>query len=189
MVLLLCFVYFLLKPVRYLFLFWGPQFIHESLDTGMAMSAFVAATFELGGPLGAMLGGYGSDRVFGARRVPVAACSLIALSLLLYLLHALPRMQLAFAAALFVIGAFVYAADSLLAGTAAVDFGTKDGAGTSTGLINGAGSLGQILGPAIPGVVPESWGWHGIFSLLAVTVLFAGVILLPKWNALPAERR
>lgn len=187
MVLLLCFTYFLLKPARYLILFWGPSYVHETLSTDVSSSGFIASAFELGGPLGALLGGFLSDRVFRSRRIPVCVISLLALSALFYFMDDLPAERWAFAGALFFVGVFMYAADSLLAGTAAIDFGSKEGAGTASGLVNGAGSVGQILGPAIPALVPPSWGWHGIFALLALFVLVAACALIPQWNAVPRD--
>jgi sugar phosphate permease len=33
----------------------------------------------------------------------------------------------------------------------------------------------------------KQWGWHGVFTFLAAAVLLAGLLLLPKWNAVPKE--
>ncbi len=85
-------------------------------------------------------------------------------------------------------GFFTYAADSLVNATAAVDFGTKRGAATSAGVINGCGSAGQILGAALPGIVPLAWGWDNIFAILSVATIFAGLVMVPKWNAMPPKR-
>lgn len=182
---LLCLVYFCIKPIRYLFLFWGPQYMHERLGTGMAASALLGSAFELGGPLGAFVGGFISDRVCGARRLPVPIVSLFALGALVYFFGDLPGDSWLLGGVLFVMGALLYAADSLVTGTSAVDFGTNRGASTAAGVINGCGSVGQIIGAALPGVVPASWGWSGIFTLLAGGAVVAGLIMVPRWNAVP----
>ena len=155
----------------------------------MAGSALISSTFELGGPLGALLGGLVSDRIFGSRRAPVVVIALLGSSAILFFFDRLPRATWAIGSALFLLGVFIYAADSLISGTAAVDFGSKHGAATAAGLINGSGSIGQIIGPAIPGLVPATWGWGGVFSIVGGMVLVAGLVLLPKWNALPAPAR
>ena len=186
MVMILCVVYFCLKPARYLFLFWGPRYIHDTLGSGMAGSALISSTFELGGPLGALLAGIVSDRVFGSRRAPVAVIALLSTSGILFFFDRLPRTTWAIGSVLFLLGVFVYAADSLISGTAAIDFGSKHGAATAAGLVNGSGSIGQIIGPAIPGLVPATWGWGGVFGIVGGMVLIAGLVLVPKWNALPA---
>ncbi|MBN1854691.1 MAG: MFS transporter, partial [Pirellulales bacterium] len=50
-------VYFLLKPTRYLVLFWSPVYIHERLNTSAYESGTISAIFDLAGPLGAITGG------------------------------------------------------------------------------------------------------------------------------------
>ncbi len=184
-VMMLCFVYFCLKPARYLFMFWGPQYMHEKLGTGIAASALVGSAFELGGPVGALLAGWISDKCFSSRRMPVAVLSLLGLGVMIFFFHQLPAQAWVIAGCFAVMGAFTYAADSLVNATAAVDFGTQRGAATATGVINGCGSAGQIFGAALPGIVPLAWGWDNIFAILAGAVIFAGLVLLPKWNAMP----
>jgi len=33
----------------------------------------------------------------------------------------------------------------------------------------------------------DSWGWAGIFTFLAASVLIAGLLMVSKWNALPGK--
>lgn len=49
------------------------------------------------------------------------------------------------------------------------------------------GSIGAIIGVTIPGF-SQQWGWNGVFIFLGSMTLIAGIILLPKWNALPTEK-
>ena len=49
------------------------------------------------------------------------------------------------------IGLLLFGPDSIISGTAAIDFGTKQGASTAAGIINGMGSVGAIIGGTIPG--------------------------------------
>lgn len=186
MVLLLAAIYFLLKPARYAILFWGPKFISDKLGSGMMKSGLVSAMFEFAGVFSVVLAGLISDRIFGSRRMPVSVIYLALLAAALFFLDALPANGWVLGAALFMIGMLTYAPDSLISGTAAVDFGTKKGASTAAGLINGAGSVGAIVGGTLPGLVQKQWGWHGVFYCLGGAVLLAAVLLLPKWNALPA---
>jgi OPA family sugar phosphate sensor protein UhpC-like MFS transporter len=87
---------------------------------------------------------------------------------------------------LFATGFLLYAADSLVSGTAAVDFGTKRGAATAAGLINGCGSVGAIVGGTIPGLLHDRLGWDGLFQILAGSLVLAACLLSVKWNAKPA---
>ena len=187
MVLLLGAMYFFLKPTRYAILFWGPLFISDTLGTGMVESAFVNAAFFLAGPLSVLAGGYASDKLFGSRRMPYAAVSMILLAVLLFFFNDLASMHSMTVSAtiLFLAGFLIYGPDSLVSATAAVDFGTSKGASTASGIINGMGSIGAIVGGTIPGFFKETWGWDGVFILMAGSVLIAGLLMISKWNALP----
>ncbi|GMV95646.1 MAG: MFS transporter [Phycisphaerae bacterium] len=189
MVLLLAAVYFLLKPARYAILFWGPKYIHARLGSGMTESGLLSGLFELAGPAAALAGGYLSDRVFGTRRVPVCVICLVLLGVLLIAFNHFPVGRWALGISFFVIGMLLFAPDSLVVGASAVDFGTRQGASTAAGIINGMGSVGAVFGGVLPGFFNERWGWSGVFGLLGAMTLLAGLILLPRWNALPTERK
>lgn len=187
MVLLLSAVYFFMKPTRYAIMFWAPKYLNERLGTNMAQSGALGALFELAGPLSAFAAGLISDRWLGSRRNPISVICLLISAILLFALDKLPATKLMLGTCLFLIGCALFAPDTLVSGTAAVDFGTKKGASTSAGLINSCGSIGAIAGGTIPGFLHTRWGWNGVFLCLATTLLIAGLLLLPKWNALPSK--
>ena len=188
-VLVMCLAYFLTKPCRYAILFWGPKYIQEKLGSGMAESGLVSSLFELAGIVGALSAGIVSDRIFGSRRMPVCVITLAVLGVFMFVMDDLPATRIVLGASYLLIGLLVFAPDAILNGPAAVDFGTKQGSGTVAGFVNGAGSLGAIVGGTIPGFFAARWGWDGVFSLLGGMALTAAVILLPKWNAMPATAR
>ena len=54
----------------------------------------------------------------------------------------------------------------------------------------GSGSIGAIVGSPLPGLLEEGLGqgvyiWDYVFTGLAISLLIAAVLLLPRWNALP----
>lgn len=189
MVLRLALTYFLLKPARYAILFWGPVIVNEHLGTGAAKSGVISVMFELGGPLGVLAAGYASDKLFSARRMPVCVIFLFALSLITFSFGALTRSGSAvmMAATLFAIGFFLFGPDSVVVATAAVDFGSKKGASSAAGFINGVGSVGAVLGGSLPGIISERWGWEPLFWVLGGFVMAAALLLLPRWNAVPGS--
>ena len=65
---------------------------------------------------------------------------------------------------------------------AAVDFGTSKHAGTATGLINGCGSTGAILGGLLPGYLSTSTLFYGFAGAAFIAML----LLIPHWNRMPA---
>jgi OPA family sugar phosphate sensor protein UhpC-like MFS transporter len=191
MVWLLAAVYFFLKPTRYLLLFWSPTYLHERLGTNTFDSGFLGGLFDLAGPFSVIAGGYVSDRVFGSRRMPICVIALLASAVLMLLLDGLPHNRYLYGGALFAIGFLLFIPDSLVSGTAAIDFGTKQGASTAAGIINGSGSIGAILGGTLPGWMEGMVGegnyiWRYIFISLAVTLVLAALLMIPNWNKLPA---
>ncbi len=191
MILILGGVYFLVKPARYAILFWGPKFVYDKLQGSDALeAATVSSMFELAGPVSVLLGGYLSDKMFHSRRMPVCIICLGLLTVSLFVLTTLPPSPWAYTVTLFLIGLFLFAPDALISGTAAVDFGTRKGASTATGLVNGCGSVGAIIGVAAPKYIKEvmGYGWNGVFTFMSGMVLLATILLLPQWNRLPATK-
>jgi OPA family sugar phosphate sensor protein UhpC-like MFS transporter len=184
---LLSLIYFFLKPTRYAILFWGPLYINETLNTNMGESALISVSFFSAGPLSVLVAGYASDKLFQSRRIPYCVLAMIPLALILFFFNDLAAFhnKLAIAGLLFLIGFLLFGPDSLISATAALDFGTSKGASTASGIINGAGSVGAIIGGTLPGFFKESWGWGGVFGFLSLLVLLAGILMIPKWNALP----
>ena len=140
MVLLLALVYFFMKPARYAIVLWGPKYLNQKLGTDVAESGAIGALFELAGPISILTAGVMSDKLFHTKRMPISVLCLFALSGLLFMMDKLPVSKVWFGGCLFLMGLFLYAPDSLVSGTATVDFGTKKGASTASGLVNGCGS-------------------------------------------------
>jgi sugar phosphate permease len=106
----------------------------------------------------------------------------------------LPHTRLSVGSGMFLIGFLIYIPDSLISGAASIDFGTKKGASTASGLVNGLGSLGQIVGVTLPGWAGQILGqgqniWNSIFLWLGIALALAGVLLLPQWNRLPTTAK
>jgi MFS transporter, OPA family, glycerol-3-phosphate transporter len=189
-VLVISFVYLLVKPLRYLLMFWAPVYLNERLGTDVAESGMLGSLFDLAGPVGIVAGGWASDRLFGTRRFPVMAITLVAAGLALAALPWMPATRWSVGATLFVIGLLVYIPDSLASGAAAIDFGTRRGAATAAGMINGCGSLGGVVGGTLPGLVAATTAagetpWNPIFLTLAAGLVIAGVAVVPLWHRLP----
>lgn len=194
MVWLLAAVYFLVKPTRYLILTWSPVYINELLGTGTASSGFLGSMFDLAGPVGTLAGGIVSDRLFKSKRMPVCVIALFCTALAMATFRFLPHSRLAVGAGMFVIGFLIFIPDSLVSGAATIDFGTKKGASTASGLVNGCGSIGQIIGVTLPGWIGQVLGqgqeiWNPIFLGLGVSLAVAGLLLAPQWNRVPEESR
>ena len=80
------------------------------------------------------------------------------------------------------IGFFTYGPDSLMSGAAAMDMGKTHGAALAAGLINGIGSVGQLLSPFAVAYVSQKYGWNALFQLFVFVTLIAAGLLIVKWN-------
>jgi OPA family sugar phosphate sensor protein UhpC-like MFS transporter len=190
MVWLLAVVYFLIKPTRYLLLYWSPVFVNDLLGTDTATSGILGSMFDLAGPLGTLVGGFISDRLFKSKRIPICVIALFCLAICMAAFRFVPARQWDVGVGMFVIGFLIYIPDSLVAGAASIDFGTRKGASTASGLVNGLGSIGQIIGVTLPGWAGRVLGeghkiWNPIFLWLGIALAVAGLLLLPQWNRLP----
>ncbi len=181
-------VYFFLKPTRYAMLFWGPLIINDKLGTNIGESALISAAFEAAGPLGVMFAGYASDKWFQSRRMPITVVGLSILAIILFSFNGLTDEGGTGTVVLLLLamGFFCFGPDAMIVSASAVDFGTKKGAASSAGLINGMGSTGQILGLSLPGIIWSNYGWGVLFNCMGAFVALAVILLLPRWNALPA---
>jgi OPA family sugar phosphate sensor protein UhpC-like MFS transporter len=178
---LLAIAYFPVKLARYSFYFWGPKYVEESLGTTAFTSAMTAAWMPIGGVVGVVVSGYLSDKLFQSRRAPVIILSLLATAAVMLLgqirIDSIWLMRTFF----FLVGVFLYGPDALLSATAAIDFGTKRGAGAATGLVNGVGSFGAVLGGYLPGVLTSKSDWTLFFQISLAGLIVSAVILIPQW--------
>ncbi|WP_219413488.1 MFS transporter [Pseudonocardia nigra] len=185
MVLTLGASYFLLKPARYAILLWGPVIVIERIpEAGMLEAVVIPVAFGVAGLAAPILIGLVSDKLFQARRIPPAVLSLLGLVAVLVLFVPLTASGdvTIVVVMLALIGLTVYAADAMISCVCAVDFGTSEHAGASAGFVNGCGSVGAILGGLLPGYL----GAGALFYGFAGAALLAALLLVPRWNSMPA---
>jgi len=83
------------------------------------------------------------------------------------------------------VGFFIYGPDALLSASAAMDIGTRSGAGTATGFVNGVGSIGAILGALLPGLLTTAEHWEPAFYIFTGGLILSACIILPLWQVRP----
>lgn len=180
--------YFCLKMIRYAFLYWLPYYLAEAYLYGKETSGYVSMGFEAGGIPLVILAAWLADRKFGRRRIGVAAvsCVLLAGALALYKViggHGIGWNVLG----LMLIGGTLFAADTLVSGSAAQDLGGPHAAGLACGVINGIGSIGGIAQGFLTVAVSDAYGWDALFTVFIGFALAAAVALSPFVRVRPAE--
>jgi OPA family sugar phosphate sensor protein UhpC-like MFS transporter len=177
--------YFSIKLTRYAFIFWGPKFVEESLGSSASVSTMTATAMPIGGLVGVIVTGYVSDKLFNSRRAPVIILSLLlAAPVMLTGLTSIHNVWV-MTGFFFLVGVFLFGPDSMISATAATDFGTKRGAGTAIGCINGIGSIGGILGGWLPGKITTETDWTPLFGVFLVGLTISAVVLVPLWRTKP----
>jgi len=158
-----------LTLVREAFNLWTPVYFTQAIGLSNADAASKSALFPLFGGISVLLSGFLSDRLGRSGRAAIILFgTLLSGAALLVLGHvrfeggsAWPVALVALIAFL-IIGPYAY-----LAGAIALDFGGKQGSGTASGLIDGIGYLGGVLAGDSMARIMLSWGWQGMFTVLA----------------------
>jgi sugar phosphate permease len=184
----LCIGFFCMNSVRYTFLNWTVQYMHDFHGRTIKGSAFMAIIFPLIGCAGALVAGWASDTLFGKRRAPVCAIMLLGMATACGLFTIIPQGQWLVATALLGLAGFlIYGPDMLMSGAATVDVSHPRAASIATGLTMSMGATGAIFsGAGIGWLKDVSQGhWAPVFWLLAALSTVSALLMVSIWNARP----
>jgi OPA family sugar phosphate sensor protein UhpC-like MFS transporter len=171
--------YFFVKLIRYSLLFWLPLYLTAHLRMQPVHAGYFSSRLEGYGIIGVVGAGYLSDYVFQSRRFPVALLMMIALSATCIVASRLGSTGSVWPIALVValLGCATYGADTILVGAAAQDVSRLEHMGTIAGIVDGAGSLGQILSPLLIASVSQRFGWPVVFQCLSAVAMACALLL------------
>jgi sugar phosphate permease len=164
--------------VRETFNDWTPVYLRDFFGYSMSGAASASAVFPAVGAVSVIAAGWLSDRLGANSRPAVMGFGLLATAIALLVLGLLrpstvgPMLPLAAigTTALCLLGPYSY-----LGGALAIDFGGKQGAALSSGIIDGVGYLGSVLGGVTVARVSIAFGWQGVFLSLALISLIAAI--------------
>ncbi len=189
-VMILAGMYFFLKITRYSLLFWLPLYLVQRMQYSEAWAGYTSSLFELVGFLGALIAGYVSDRLMNARRYPVGAVMLFGLAGALLIHPMIGRLgPVAMAASISLLGILIYGPDVLMSATASIDAVSPQQAARAVGIVNGIGSLGQLISAYVVATIVDRFGWDRLFAFFVVCSLAAGGLLTLRWNKGANEAR
>lgn len=158
---LLSLCYVLVYVVRAAINDWGNLYMSETLGVDLVTANTAVSMFELGGFIGALVAGWGSDKLFNGNRGPMnlifAARILLSVGSLWLMPFASYVMQ---AACFFTTGFFVFGPQMLI-GMAAAECSHKEAAGAATGFVGLFAYLGASLSGWPLAKVLEIWHWTG----------------------------
>ena len=172
--------HFCLKVILYGLLFWIPYWLHTAYGYDDTTAGALSIALEAGGIVGTILTGRLSDRATRRGRGYVAGVMMLLLTAALAAQLLVPdRGAVLHALWIAVVGFCLFGPESLVAGAAAQDLGTRHGTAVAVGVVNGIGSVGAILQGVVTLGLRDAFGWSGAFaglaglSLLGALALFA----------------
>ncbi len=182
-VLILAGMYFFLKITRYSLLFWLPLYLVQQMQYSEQWAGYTSSLFELVGFSGALIAGYVSDRLMNGRRYPVGAVMLFGLAAALLMHPVIGRLgPIPMAMSISLLGILIYGPDLLMSATASIDAVSPEQAARAAGIVNGVGSLGQLISAYVVAIVVSRFGWDQLFTFFVVCSVAAGGLLTLRWN-------
>jgi len=174
---------FFVYTLRYAVFDWGPTVLKEAKHIEIKHGAWMVAGFEVSGAIGALLGGWVTERFFGGR--PMRACiffmAFAGISLLLFW-QAAAESKIWIAALLCCTGFFIYGPQCLI-GIAAANLATKRAAASAVGLTGLFGYSSTLLSGWGLGTLVKHYGWDAAFIGLLIIAVIGTIVSIAAWPA------
>lgn len=165
---------------------WFPRYMVEVQNLQIDSPVFQrnALAVVATGILGAIFAGSVSDWFFQGRRAPVAFFGYLLQVICLLVVWQAP--SLGWVTAAFVLNSFgISIVQSILTGTASMDFGGKKAAATAAGLFDGMQYIGGSFVGIGLGWILERHGWSYWGPSMVGFSFIGGILMLTLWNATP----
>jgi sugar phosphate permease len=174
---------FFVYTLRYAVFDWGPTILDKVKHIQLVHASWMIAAFEGFGLLGALLGGWITDRFLGGRagRACVVYMTLAGVSVFLFW-KVPPHSEWLTTGLLCVTGFFVYGPQCLLAIVAA-NLATKRAAATAVGLTSIFGYASTTLSGAGLGYLVKHYGWDAGFKVLLGCAVIGIILFVAVWPA------
>lgn len=172
--------YFGLKFIRYTFMFLVVTYLATERGFETATAGYISTLFAMVGILGTFVASYLSDSVFKSRRAPISVIMLVGLafSLVFFWKSSLALIPVAMG----LVGFMTYGPDFVVSAVAVMDFGSRKGASTAAGFVNGIGSFGPAIMTTVVAIVQKHYGWDGVFIVLIGLSLSCAALMSTLWN-------
>lgn len=160
----------------------GPLYLMKAKGYSPIDASKCVAYFEVGGLLGILAAGWGSDYWFDGRRIPVIVLSsLLLIFSVLGLWYLLPNQVLLASLLVAVIGFLVFC-PQMLVGLAAAECVSKQAASTSNGFVGCFASLGGAVAGYPLSKIADVFGWYSFIITLMISSVATLLVLLPIWS-------
>jgi len=180
---LVSFANFFVYALRYAVFDWGPTLLLEVKHIEIMHGSAMIAGFEVFGLIGALLGGWITDRFLGGRagRACIVYMALAGVSIFLFW-KVPPRSEWLTTGLLCATGFFVYGPQCLLAIVAA-NLATKRAAATAVGLTSIFGYASTTLSGIGLGYIFQHYGWDVGFEVVLGCAVIGTLLFVAVWPA------
>jgi sugar phosphate permease len=174
---------FFVYTIRYAVFNWGPIILQDTKHVKITHAGWMLAAFEVSGALGALSGGWITDRYLGGRAVRVCVVYMALAGVSLFAFWKLPlQSELMMTGLLGAAGFFVYGPQCLLA-VAAANLATKRAAATAIGLTSIFGYASTVLSGWGLGALVDRYGWNAGFMGLIIAAAIGTLLFIAAWPA------
>lgn len=158
---------------------WTNLYLVEEYGYDLIKANSALSFLEVGGFIGTLVAGWGSDFFFKGNRTPMNIIFMVGIGVVAAFLWLFPEMgYMLISVCFFFVGFFIFGPQMLI-GMAAAEASHKDSAGAATGFVGLFGYLGAVLSGYPLAKVIETAGWNGFFITMIIATLLSAVLLLP----------
>ncbi|MFM2481948.1 MFS transporter family glucose-6-phosphate receptor UhpC [Celerinatantimonas sp. YJH-8] len=162
---------------------WGNLYLIEQKGYDLTTANATLTLFELGGFIGCLVAGWGSDVVFKGNRGPMNLIYSIGIFMSVTALWVMPLNDVIFQATLFFCLGFFVCGPQMLIGMAAVECSHKNAAGAATGFVGLFAYIGASIAGYPLALVLDKFHWNAFFAIISLCAAGIGLLLLPFLQA------
>ena len=186
-----CLAYFMMVSVLYGLLTWIPLYLVKERGFDVMSMGFVATMPCIGGFIGAIGGGWISDKVLGRRRKPTMMFTAISTVVMMLIMLNIPASTLAVCTGLFFVGLCLNIGWPAFTayGMAVSDSKTYP---IASSVINTGGNLGGFVAPMVAGFLLDQTGnFNSVFTYFGICAAICLVVILfldePQYLKFPCQ--
>lgn len=173
-----CLAYFMMVSVLYGLLTWIPLYLVKEKGFDFMSMGLVASMPCIGGFVGAIGGGYISDKLLGRRRKPTMIFTAISTVIMMVIMLNIPQNTMAVCAGLFMVGLCLNIGWPAFTayGMAVSDSKTYP---IASSIINSGGNLGGFVSPMVAGFLLDSTGsFNSVFTYFGACAAIGLIVIL-----------
>ncbi len=179
---ILSIAYFFIYIVRTALNDWMPIFLMETRGYEQVAANAGVFWFEIGGIVGMLVAGWGSDFFFRGKRVPMMVICALGMIVSAWAIYFSPFTSLFLDYFYLTLsGVFVFG-PQMLVGLAAAELVDKGAAAASNGFTGTLAYFGAASAAAPLGWVIDQYKWGGFFTILVFCSILVFFLLLPLWQ-------